>query len=184
MNRIDYESKIQALLDDESVYKPILDKRRNPNTQTEKKLNKLLCDIRKEKTIHDPQKYQLNTKTYQYLCSTDASPATFHGLPKIHKPCIPLRPITNCVGSTTYNLSKMIARILSPLQGNSYTVKNSTDFAAKIKQHTIQDDEIMVSLDVVSLFTSIPDDLALEVASNKSGNDDRLTERTVCPPRT
>ena len=93
LNKTDYNEKLQTLLEDttSTIYKPIVDKRCNPNTRTEKELNKLLFDIRKQKASHDPQKSQLSTQLYNHLHSTDASPATFYGLPKIHKPSIPLR---------------------------------------------------------------------------------------------
>ncbi|VDN49537.1 unnamed protein product [Dibothriocephalus latus] len=38
--------------------------------------------------------------------ATDTALARFYGLPKIHKPNVPLRPIVALKGSPTYNLAK------------------------------------------------------------------------------
>ena len=61
-----------------------------------------------------------------------------HKLSKIHKPGIPLRPIVSFVNSPTYAISGYLARILSPVVGNTdYTVKNSWEIADFIRDKTI-----------------------------------------------
>ena len=61
----------------------------------------------------------------------------------------------------TYNLSKYLADILKPLVSTSpHSVKNVNAFLSKIKDIHVEPDEIMISFDVVSLFTSIPLDTA------------------------
>ena len=73
---------------------------------------------------------------------------------KIHKPKIPLRPIVSCVNTFAYDLSAHLADILSPLTGKSdYTVTNSSHFVSTISHERIQENEVMVSFDVESLFT-------------------------------
>ena len=82
-------------------------------------------------------------------------------------------------GSPTYNLSKDLARILSELTGKSdHHVRNSKDFAKFIAFITINDDEQMVSFDVVSLFTKIPTGLAVEIAKSRLEALDNLEEIT------
>ena len=53
MNTNDYDEKIKSLLNDETTYLKISDKRRNPTTRVEKYLNKLLQEI-KSKPSEDP----------------------------------------------------------------------------------------------------------------------------------
>ena len=117
----------------------------------------------------------IGEKLYRHLHSSDGLPPRFYGLPKIHKNGNPLRPIVSFISSPTYNLSKYVAKILKPLTGNSaYTVKNSTEFCASIADINLQDDDELVSFDVVSLFTSIPVDVAVNVAYNRLVNDENL----------
>ena len=103
-------------------------------------------------------------------------------VPKIHKPGIPLRPIVSFVNSPTYAISGYLARILSPVVGNTdYTVKNSCEFADFIRDKTLNACEELVSFDVVSLFTKIPVDLAVKVAEERLREDASLGQRTSLP---
>ena len=53
--------------------------------------------------------------------------------------------------------SKFLSEILSPIQNlNGHSVLNSSQFAKEVANVEISDDEVMVSFDVVSLFTAIP----------------------------
>ena len=86
--------------------------------------------------------------------SSDGLCPRFYGQPKIHKAGIPLRPIVSFVNSPTYAISGYLAKILSPVFGNTdYTVKNSCEFADFIRDKTFNACEELVSFDVVSLFT-------------------------------
>ena len=88
---------------------------------------------------------------YKFLCSTDSVLPRMYGLTKIHKPNLPLIPIVSFVGSATYELSKFLKNILSPLVGNTvYTVKNSAEFVELIEKINILDNESQMSFDVVS----------------------------------
>ncbi len=109
------------------------------------------------------------------LHSTDAIPPSV----KHHKPNNPLRPIVTCRHTALYNTSKFLTDIFSLLQNqNGYSVSNSTEFTTKRHDINIDDEEIMVSFDVVSLFTAIPVDRACEHIRNKLVKDTTLQHRT------
>ena len=91
-----------------------------------------------------------------------ASPK-FFGLPKIHKPDTPLRPIVSSCGSVTYGLAKELAKILKPLVGKSPHHINSTqDFVEQVNHITLGPRECLSSYDVSALLTSVPVDPALK----------------------
>ena len=94
------------------------------------------------------------------------------------KVSVPLRPIVSFINSPTYNLSKFLSRILSSLLINRYSVRNSKEFVVYVKNFTISENEILVSFDVVSLFTSVPVDKALGLVLDLLSSDESLASRT------
>ena len=93
-----------------------------------------------------------------------------------------MRPIVSFVNSPTYAVSSYLAKILSPVVGNTdYTVKNSCDFADFIRGKTLDAGNELVSFDVVSLFTKIPVVLAINVAEKRLKQDASLGQRTSLP---
>ncbi len=156
------------MLSDQDTYEKV---NKSPFKRIERNLNSQLLELKREQ--------KLDQSTYLKLHSTDGIPPAIRGYVKHHKPNNPLRPIVTCRNTALYNTSKFLADILSPLQNhNSYSVDNSTDFAKKISHTNIDDDEIMISFDVVSLFTAIPVDRACEHIRNKLTKDKTLQART------
>ena len=49
----------------------------------------------------------------------------FYGLPKIHKPDTPLRPIMSRHGSVTYGVANVLTKILKPLVGSPPTTSTA-----------------------------------------------------------
>ena len=117
------------------------------------------------------QNQKINQKCYYYLhCSNAVSPR-FYGLPKIHKSAVPLRPIVSFVNSPAYNVSKFLSRILSGLVKNNYGVRKSREIVEYVKNCHVQKNEIFVSFDVVSLFTSVPVDKAFDLVLELLSSD-------------
>ena len=162
MNKSDYIDKANNLLQDSMTYKPL---KYDPGKTTLNHINQKLKSLKKQEKIDE--------NTYKQIRPNDASTAKFYGLPKIHKENIPLRPIVSLPGSPTYDLSKYLATyILQPLVKSSpHTVNNANSFLTKIKDLKLEADEIMISFDVVSLFTSIPLDTAKQITNDLLTND-------------
>jgi hypothetical protein len=117
-----------------------------------------------------------------------------YGLPKIHKEGAPLRSIVSTIGAPPYCLAQHLAKQLGEYVRNSPRhVKNSMEFINIIKSLRAGPEDILVSFDVVSLFTMVPIVEALCLLSRHSGENilgplhfsgsmDSSTSRpTVCP---
>ena len=103
----------------------------------------------------------------------------FYGLPKIHKPGIPWRPIVSSTGTATYNTAKELARILKPLVGMStHHVQNTRDFVEQLKEVRLKQGECIISYDVAALFTSVPIQPVVNIIQQRLANDKELQQRT------
>ena len=89
-----------------------------------------------------------------------------YGLPKIHKRKTPLRPILSTVGTYNYNMSQFLVPLLSVLIRSCYTVKDSFSFVKEICSFR-NDNYVMASFDVSSLFTNIPIDETCTIILNE-----------------
>ena len=93
-----------------------------------------------------------------------------------------MRPIVSAIGSPSYNLAKELARILTPLAGNTlHSVKNSSAFVERVSVMELEARDRLVSFDVTNLFTQVPVDEALKVLEERLSADVTLTERTSIP---
>ena len=63
-----------------------------------------------------------------FLRPTGSSSAVLYGLPKVHKPGVPLRPIMAAYNIALFKLSKFLVPILSEFTTKEFTVKNSYEF--------------------------------------------------------
>lgn len=145
-----YIMKMNQLLHDQNTY---IELRKNPLINLQKRCKDIM-NYWNDNGYLD-RKYHKNA-----LTQTDTSLPKIYGLPKIHKNNIPLRPIVSCIGSPTYKLSKRINSILKQcLKMSQSYIKDSIELREKIKNVVIPDDYIMISLDVISLFTNTPYEL-------------------------
>ncbi|BHF64430.1 hypothetical protein SprV_0200743400 [Sparganum proliferum] len=82
MNRVDYNEKAQALLDDQQSYKSTSSSRAQSMIG---QLTGLLNRLKRNSAI--------SLDEWRQMKPTDTALARFYGLPKIQKPNVPLRPI-------------------------------------------------------------------------------------------
>ena len=121
------------------------------------------------------RKDELPERLYQRIYSTAGKIPLINGLPKVHKPGIPLSPIVSFTSSPTYKLSKHMSDLLSLLVGRSFSaVRNSKGFVEFISAQSLEEEEVLVSFDVTSLFTNIPINKAIDVAVQRLNADETL----------
>lgn len=155
--RSEYNAKMNELLSDENFYKVIKKKKRRPF------LRKLQLEVyRRLKKLNDGNCLKRKYLDVQ-LTQTDTVLARMYGLPKIHKIGNPLRPIISLRGSPTHFIAKVLYEELKPcIPPISSHIDNSFVLKEKLKNITIPEDAILLSLDVSSLFTNVPVDLVLK----------------------
>ena len=121
--------------------------------------------IKVNRTINElKSSYLLNEKIANDLLSSEAKTPQFKMLPKVHKEGNPGRQVVNSIDCHTTNISKYIDNQLQPhvKELKSY-VKDSTDFIRKIdSMEKIPDNSILVTMDVRSLYTNIPNKEGIE----------------------
>ncbi|XP_037052022.1 uncharacterized protein LOC119085679 [Bradysia coprophila] len=157
MQKLDYEIKMMTLLSDSTTYVPL---DHDPTASIQDKVNKLFTRWQEQSYITEGQGKWY--RRYNSVCSR------MYGLIKIHKTGHPIRPIVASIGSPTYNLSKMFSNILKNVVGKSHrSIKNGTELVKKIRRIRLPPNYVLISLDVVSLFTKIPKDLVVSAVNKR-----------------
>ncbi|XP_075160458.1 uncharacterized protein LOC142233427 [Haematobia irritans] len=157
MEKLEYDTRMEKIVNDIMMYRKL---KSDPTNKLQRINNELVDELFKHNIIDDSEKRRMKTEA--------AIAPRIYGLPKIHKQDYPLRPICSSINSPSSNLCKHLTTILNRLTENSkYNVKNSMQFKSKIEDIKIDEDETMVSFDVVSLFPSIPVELALKIIEEK-----------------
>ena len=127
--------------------------------QHEDRINRFLSGLLQDSIIIDKN-------LYDHLRIPSSKPGILHGLPKVHKDGLPLRPILSSIGTCGYGLAKYLVPHLEPLTHNEFTVKDSFSFSDEITKFDSADQLIMASFDIKSVFTNIPLDETIDICAN------------------
>lgn len=158
MDRENYIFEINRQLNDDKYYIKINEPMYVDNALV---ISQILNKLKNAKAINQEQ--------LQYLSGpVNPRPRTFYILPKIHKPIdkwtIPGkmpegRPIVSDVNSESYRASQYLESYLSPLANKhaSY-LKNSYEFANKIRDTVVPRECLIVTADVSALYTNMHHD--------------------------
>ncbi|VDP30934.1 unnamed protein product [Schistosoma mattheei] len=148
LNKTDYIDKMNSLLNDQTKHQK-LGSCKDLNEKTERQLTTALKLLKHHQYISE--------HTYNTLKPSGTHTPRLYGLPKIHKPDVPLRPILDMANSPYHSTAKWLVKLLEPLQQElvKYSVKDVFEFVDRIKNMNINGKN-MLSLDITSLFTNIP----------------------------
>ena len=146
---------MDALVNDKQTYEELkgdltsaLQRKLNSTLLTLKKTNnqryyRLRCSVQQPSKLFFLFIFLFFTFFFFFL------PSKLYGLPKLHKPGFPKRPIVSFCSSPTCQLSKYLTTMLQPLTDKSRRKLQSTeDFIKAIKTVQISDDYKLVSFDL------------------------------------
>ncbi|XP_067216467.1 uncharacterized protein [Linepithema humile] len=157
MKKSEYMEKMVDILSDTNTYQIV---KKDPTKILTDKLRSLLARWRERGYIDDIK--------YRCLLETDGNTPRAYGLPKIHKEGYPLRVIVSSINSPLYKIANFLHGILANNVPNSKrNIKNSFDLVEKLNGVFLESDHCLASLDVVSLFTNIPVEKAIESIKNR-----------------
>ncbi|XP_072019515.1 uncharacterized protein [Amphiura filiformis] len=157
LDKAEYEEKVTTMLGDKKTYEELP---ADPTQKYKRKLVTKLTALKKEGKITESK--------YKQLYPTAENVPRLYCTPKIHKLNTPLRPIVDYTATIGYSTSRWLADILGALVGNTqHHVKNSKQLSEDLAKVVIDEEDILNSHDVVSLFTNTPIDQVLDIVQSR-----------------
>ena len=100
----------------------------------------------------------INQQIYKQIRSTGAKCGVAYGLTKVHKQDLAIRPISSTIGTYNYDTAKHLTKVLDSNFSKlfNYALKDSFDFINEISKIKLEENDLIISIDVVSLFTNVP----------------------------
>lgn len=159
-----YHSKISQLVSNTNDYLPI--DNISPS-YLENINNNFISSLVNLGTIKQQNKFK--------LMDSSTNIAKFYGLIKIHKSNFPARPIVSQCGAPGFKLAGFMNDILNRIfPEKGFHLTNTLDLVKQLKSIELSTDDILVSFDVVSMFTSIPIDLLLKIIKKREKDIQKL----------
>ena len=124
----------------------------------EERINQALTDMWRKGEIGEVLKNELKSQGGQ--------PPRLYGLAKVHKYSLPMHPVLSMPGSPYYKIAAEVTNWLSVLpesKCNSSTKKT----ADQLNILELEEGEVLVSFDMVSLYTNVPVHEAIELAAER-----------------
>lgn len=153
-----YKSLALSHLNDKLSYKRL---RTNPLPKATLKINETLLTL--------THTHKISTQTYKKLLpEPDCRVGLFYGLPKLHKQTLTIRPIISNVNHITANISQHIHTILTPTAQKAQThIKNTQDLIDTLKKTQLTNNTFILTADIDSLYTSIPNEFGIEMVTRE-----------------
>ena len=134
------------------------------------KVDELITELHDGKHIDDITK--------KWLSQTPNPPRIpiFYTLTKIHKPLPVGRPIISSCEGPTERISSFLDHLLQPIaQKQKSYLKDTADFINFIEKTQVSQNTILVSMDVTSLYTNIPQDEGITIVWKHTKNTTTTT---------
>ena len=151
------------------------------DTSKFKEFNKdptLKCEVSLQRFLHKlKQKSFFNEIEYDKLYPSRSAPARIYGTPTMHKfSCSDSLPklclIVSSICTFDNNLASFLCDLLSPIDPNDYSCKNTFSFVSQIKNANLPK-KFLVFFSVTSLFTNILLQETIDIAINPIFNHRR-----------
>ena len=104
--------------------------------------------------------------TFSNLVPSGSQPGKIYGLAKVHKEGAPLRPVVSMIKTAEYNLAKYLVKIINDVMPTTYMLSSTRSFVNQISSFDFLPSHVLVSYDVVSLFTNIPLNETIDIVCN------------------
>jgi len=159
LDKLDYINKMNVILENQTEFNKIDSDIFKLSLKLEDSLNRVLRKLLKENKI--------DKTFYNNAFSSGSSPGILYGLPKIHKPNTPLRPILSALSSHNFNLAKCLIPWVTPFTSNLHSINNSYNFKEWLLKIENVHQQFMASFDITSLYTNIPTSEAINILLNR-----------------
>ena len=159
MPRNSYEKKLEPILN-LSQFEKIVNTRKNaknPIIKEEERIVEVLKKLKSENKISE--------NLYNSLKPVGSQPPRIYGLAKIHKEGCPMRPVVSMPGSPYHKIAQQVAKWLSVVPECKINC-NTQDICNDLKNYKLDDNELLVSFDIVSLYTNVPVKEAINVCTD------------------
>ena len=157
MDSTDYKRKLYDIINDTSKFTCLGDLSVNPIVKSENSIRYFLNKYIKR---HVP------STTFDFIMPSGSQPGLLYGLAKIHKEAVPLRPVISMINTAQYNLAQYLNSLIIPHINTQYTCVSSSEFVQKLKLVPFRHELKMFSLDIVSLFTNVPLNETIDIATD------------------
>lgn len=119
----------------------------------------------------------MSQELHKEIINHNPRTSKFFGLPKTHKEGLPFRPINDYRNSVYYNLAKILNKYISLSNQNSpSSIKNSYEMLNDLKTIQLNENEILVSFDVKSMYTNLPIEATLQAIKERLEEDQTWKE--------
>ncbi|XP_015118902.1 uncharacterized protein LOC107042379 [Diachasma alloeum] len=153
MYKEEYLRVMKEIFSDQTTYRKI---NRDPTSRFQASANALVERLEKEGVVDDMKAKLL--KTHNSVIPK------MYGLRKVHKDGCKLRPVVSYLKLPSYQVTRLLHALLAKVNKSSkFNIKNPQEFVMFAQDVVLPEGYVLISLDVVSLFTNIPKSLVLEI---------------------